>query len=117
MRILFDKNVPIGVRRFLPKHEVQTISDMGWPRQLKNGELLRSAEEFGFSVMVTSDQSIPYQQNLAGRALALVVLGSNIWPLVRGHGSEITKAVEAATPGSNVLSKSRRRPSLTADVE
>jgi hypothetical protein len=29
LRILFDKNVPVGVRRFLPKHEVRTVVEMG----------------------------------------------------------------------------------------
>jgi hypothetical protein len=51
---------------------------MNWPPQLENGELLKAAEETAFDVMVTSDQNILYQQNLKGRGLALVVLGSNI---------------------------------------
>ena len=42
---------------------------MGWPDQLENGELLEVAEQSGFDVMVTSDQNIRYQQNLAGRKL------------------------------------------------
>jgi hypothetical protein len=50
--------------------------------------------------MVTSDQNIRYQQNLAGRKLALVVLGSNIWPVVQKHGAAITASVDAATPES-----------------
>ena len=99
MRILFDKNVPIGVRRFLPQHEVRTLSDMGWPDQLENGELLAAAEEAAFDVMVTSDQNIRHQQNLKGWRLALVVLGSNIWPVVREHGAEIAESVDAATFG------------------
>jgi hypothetical protein len=53
LRILFDKNVPVGVRRFLPTHEVHTVVEMGWPDQLENGELLKVAEESGFNVMVT----------------------------------------------------------------
>jgi hypothetical protein len=57
-------------------------------------------EAAGFDVMVTSDQNIKYQQNLSGRKLALVVLGSNIWPVVRDHGATIAAKVEAATPGS-----------------
>jgi predicted nuclease of predicted toxin-antitoxin system len=81
LRILFDKNVPVGVRRFLFNHQVHTVVEMGWPDQLENGELLKVAEESGFDVLVTSDQNIRYQQNLAGRKLALVVLGSNIWPI------------------------------------
>ncbi len=78
LRILFDKNVPVGVRRLLPGHEVRTFPQMQWHPQLENGELLKAGEASGFDVMVTSDQNIRYQQDLSGRRLALVVLGSNI---------------------------------------
>jgi hypothetical protein len=67
---------------------------------MENGELLKEAEESGFDVMVTSDQNIPYQQNLAGRYLSLIVLGSNIWPVVRNYEAVIAARVDAATPGS-----------------
>ncbi len=100
MRILFDKNVPIGVRRFLAGHEVSTFVDTGWDLRLENGELLKAAQSSGFDVMVTSDQNIRYQQNLKERPLALVVLGSNIWPIVREHRAEILAKIEAATHGS-----------------
>jgi hypothetical protein len=33
LRILFDKNVPVGVRGFLAGHEVRTVVEMGWPPQ------------------------------------------------------------------------------------
>ena len=100
MRILFDKNVPIGVRRFLSGHEVRTFVEMQWHPQLENGELLKAGEEEEFDVLVTSDQNIRYRQNLTGRKLALVVLGSNIWPIVRDHGATIAATVDSATPGS-----------------
>jgi predicted nuclease of predicted toxin-antitoxin system len=100
LRILFDKNVPVGVRAFLQTHEVRTTVEIGWPDQLENGELLKKAEESGFDVMVTSDQNIRYQQNLTGRKLALVVLGSNIWPIVRTHAKSISATVDAAAAGS-----------------
>jgi hypothetical protein len=100
LRIVFDKNVPVGVRRFLPEHEVRTFLEMQWHPQLENGGLLNSAEAAGFDVMITSDQNIRYQQNLTGRKLAFVVLGSNIWPVVRGHERTISEKVNAATPGS-----------------
>jgi predicted nuclease of predicted toxin-antitoxin system len=96
LRILFDKNVPVGVRGFLPEHDVRTFADMNWPDQLENGELLKTAESEGFDVLVTSDQNIQYQQNLKGRKLALVVLGSNIWPIVRRHEATIAASVNAA---------------------
>jgi hypothetical protein len=100
LRILFDNNVPIGVRSFLAEHEVRTVVDLNWPPQLENGELLSAAEKAAFDVLITSDQNIRYQQNLTGRKLALVVLGSNIWPIVRGYATAITVAVNASTPGS-----------------
>lgn len=100
LRIVFDKNVPVGARRFLTTHEVHTFAQMGWPAQIENGELLRAAEEAGFDVVVTSDQNIRYQQNFRGRRIALVVLCSNIWPIVRTHAAEIAANVRAATPGS-----------------
>ena len=64
MRILFDKNVPVGVRGFLSGHEVRTFVEMQWHPQLENGELLKAAEAAQFDVMITSDQNIVYQQNL-----------------------------------------------------
>ena len=97
MRIVFDKNVPVGVRRFLARHEVRTFVEMQWHPQLENGKLLTAA---GFDVMVTSDQNIKFQQNLRDRKLAIVVLGSNIWPVVQDHEAAIAAKVDAAIPGS-----------------
>jgi len=58
-----------------------------------------AAEAAGFDVMITSDQNIKYQQNLTERKLALVVLGSNIWPIVRDHAAAMTDKVTTSTPG------------------
>ena len=43
MLILFDKNAPYQLRRFLVGHKVRTGAEQGWAR-LVNGELLRVAE-------------------------------------------------------------------------
>ena len=100
MRILFDKNVPVGVRHFLAAHKIRTVEELKWPPQLENGELLRVAEKSAFDAMVTADQNMKYQQNLTSRKLALVVLGSNIWPIVRNYGEAIATATDSAKPGS-----------------
>ena len=99
MRILFDQGTPIPIRRFLSAHVVRTAAEEGWST-LRNSELLDAAEASGFDLIVTADQSIKYQQNLSGRKLALVVLGSNIWPVVRNHGDAIAARINAAKPGS-----------------
>jgi predicted nuclease of predicted toxin-antitoxin system len=100
LRILFDNDVPVRVRRFLPKHEVLTVIEMNWPPQLENGELLRLSERAGFDLLLTSDQNLRHQQNLVGRKLAVVTLGSNIWRIVATHEAEIAAAVGEAAPGS-----------------
>jgi uncharacterized linocin/CFP29 family protein len=71
LRIVFDKNVPVGVRRFLSEQDVRTFEEMQWHPQLENGTLLTAAGAAGFDLMITADQTIQYQQNLAGRKLLL----------------------------------------------
>ena len=99
MLILFDHVTPSGVARFLPGHTVTKARELGWDT-LGNGELLVEAERAGFEVLLTADKNMRYQQNLRGRKIALVVLGTPQWPIVRLYGEKIAAAVNAATPGS-----------------
>ena len=100
MLILFDHGTPRGLARELSGHTVTPAKAMGW-EQLSNGVLLRSAEEAGFGLFLTTDQGIRYQQNLAGRKIAIVVLsGTTIWSRVRLQCERIGAAVGAAQPGS-----------------
>lgn len=73
---------------------------MGWPPQIENGELITAAESARFDVLMTSDQNIEHQQNLSGRNPAFIILGSNIWPVVRSYRQAIAEALQKATPGS-----------------
>ncbi len=66
---------------------------------LENGELIRRAEEEGYEVIVTTDQSIRHQQNLTGRKLAIVVLMATAWPRVQHRTEEIRAAIEEVRPG------------------
>ena len=61
---------------------------------------LAEAERAGFDVFVTANKNIQYQQNLSGRKIAVVVLSTPQWPLVRLHTDKIAAAVNAAAPGS-----------------
>ena len=100
MLILFDHGTPRGLARALSGHTVITAKARGWDR-LSNGALLKAAEEAAFDLLLSTDQGIRYQQNLAGRKIATVVLsGTTKWSRVRLHLDRITVAVNAATPGS-----------------
>lgn len=99
MRILFDQGTPIGIRAVLLSHSVFTAREMGWS-ELSNGELLAAAEEAGFDVLLTTDTNLPYQQSLANRKLAIVILSKNRWLSIQPQLSQIAAAVLAATPGT-----------------
>ena len=99
MLILFDHVTPKGIARVLVGHTVTKAKDRGWDT-LSNGDLLDAAETAGFDVFVTADKNMRYQQNFADRRLALVVLSTPQWPVVKLHLEKIAAAVTAATPGS-----------------
>jgi hypothetical protein len=99
MRILLDHSVPSPIRHHLHGHEVVETVARGWER-LDNGALLTAAEKACFDVFITSDKNLRYQQNLAGRKIALVILGHGQWPAIRPHVDRVLEAVNAANPGS-----------------
>lgn len=99
MRILLDENTPRGIRRILPAHDVRTAPEMGWAG-IGNGQLLDEAEKAGFDMLVTSDRNFVFQQNLAGRNVAVVVLSTNTWPLIRAQPQIVRRAVNSTTPGN-----------------
>jgi hypothetical protein len=100
MLILFDHGTPKGLIRMLAGHSIITAQARGWDK-LDNGALLDAAEEAGVELLLTTDRRIRYQQNLAGRKIALVVLtGTTKWSSVRLHFQRIAAAVNAAMPGS-----------------
>jgi predicted nuclease of predicted toxin-antitoxin system len=73
MRILIDECIDERLRLRFPDHDCQTAR-FAELAGLKNGELIQAAETAGFEVLITVDQSIPAQQNLAGRKLSLIIL-------------------------------------------
>ena len=99
MRVLFDQATPVPIRPYLKGHDVHTAAQQGWDT-LKNGDLLAAAEADGFDLLLTTDKNMRYQQNLAGRKIAVLVLGWQQWPSLRPHVERIVDAIRAATPGS-----------------
>jgi hypothetical protein len=97
VRVLLDQGTPVPLRRALAGHTVATAYEMGWA-SLTNGELLAAAE-VAFDVLITTDQNLRYQQNLAGRRLAILVLPTANWPRLQQYAAEIAAAVEALGPG------------------
>ena len=73
MRILLDEQLPRQLAPYLVGHDARTVQQESWAG-LKNGALLTKAEDAGFSVFLTGDQNLEFQQNISQRRLGVVVL-------------------------------------------
>lgn len=98
MRVLLDECVPIQIRGALSGHEVSSAQRMGWGG-ISNGDLLDAAEKAGFDLFIVADKNLRYQQNLAGRQLAILELWTNHRPTLERHFDRIRSAAEAMKPG------------------
>jgi hypothetical protein len=60
MKILFDQGTPVPLRRHLTGHRVDTVFERGWST-LENGDLLDTAEQDGYGLLVATDQNLKHQ--------------------------------------------------------
>ena len=90
MKLLFDECVSRLLKAAFTSHghECRTVPDVGLAGK-KNGELLMLAEG-EYDVFVTIDKNIRYQQNLAGRRIAVLI--------IRAKSSEIDDLLPHVPP-------------------
>ena len=112
MKVLFDENIPAPLRHHLTGHSVETVQDRGW-EGIRNGLLLDRAEDNGYELLITADQSIRHQQTIAGRQLAVLVLLSNSWPRIRNATKDILATVNHMDAGDLIELPIRRSGAIT----
>lgn len=99
MRVLIDNCVPWRLGDAIVGHNVSSVVKLGLAG-LDDGPLL-DAMVGHFDVLVTVDKSIPFQQQLAGRAVAVIVLRARsnnlkeLLPLIPA----LHEALEGIAPG------------------
>jgi len=65
MRVLLDEHLDHRLRRsFDPSVEVATVAEQGWKGK-KNGELLLQLASREFDALITADQNLESQQDVA----------------------------------------------------
>ena len=100
VRVLLDEQLPRQLAPYLIGHDVRTVQQEAWAG-LSNGALLGQAGAAGFTVFLTGDQNLEFQQNLSKRRLGVVVLHAasnaleDLLPLVPAA----LAAIEAIRPG------------------
>ena len=99
MRIVLDECVNRRLKRSFTLPGVVHVSDVGLDT-LKDGALLHAAEK-DFDVLVTIDKSMPFQTNLSGIGLAVLVLDArnNSLPELRLFVPELERVLPSLEPG------------------
>ena len=97
MKILLDECVPWPMRKMLVEHECTNPYKCGW-NGVTNGELLKLAEN-EFELFITAAQNLRYQQNLAGRRIAILELSTNDLRRILAAGPAIIEAVASIKGG------------------
>ena len=74
MKVLLDECLPHDLKPHILAlgHECQTVREAGFGSK-KNGELLALAEG-AWDVLLTNDKNIQYQQNMATRSIAILII-------------------------------------------
>lgn len=100
MRILLDESLPVELASEIGLPDVKTVSQVGL-KGLKNGDLLRRAESMGFAILITADQSMEFQQDLAGYTLGFIVLRarSNRMDHLRALMPAVRQSLQLLSPG------------------
>ncbi|HEX5705442.1 MAG TPA: DUF5615 family PIN-like protein [Pyrinomonadaceae bacterium] len=97
MRILLDESVPDIIQTRLTNFPISTVSQMNW-RGVKNGAVLDLMAQ-QFSILITTDKNLPFQQNLKKRQVSVIILPSNDLPSVIELVPRIEEAVQIVSPG------------------
>jgi predicted nuclease of predicted toxin-antitoxin system len=104
MRLLIDECLPRKVKLLFVNggHHCETAREAGFGGK-ENGELLAAAEN-NFDVLVTADRNIRYQQNVAGRKIAILIIRSTSNDLddIRQHVPDALSALRTIKPGQFV---------------
>ena len=99
MKVLLDENLAHRLRTNLGAHEIFTVSYKDGP-DLRMANSCGQQKTNGIEVFLTGDQTLAYEQNLAGRAIAIVALSSVEWDILKQHLPLIIAALDKADPGT-----------------
>ena len=100
MRILLDECVPKPFSKEFVEFDIKTVTQMKWSGT-KNGALLKLMKEADFTVLLTSDRNIRYEQNLQQAGIAVIVMAArtnrlnDLLPLV----SKVKESLVKIKPG------------------
>lgn len=91
MKILLDKCTNERLRHHLPGHVVHTARYLGWDT-LSNGDLLESADQAGYDILISADKDMFYTQDISSWKVTVVFIQQNR-PLTDEFIAEVQSAI------------------------
>ena len=114
VRVLVDEDIDVEFRNHLGEGVLaETVLFRGW-KGLKNGALLRAAEA-DYDALITMDDNLPNQQNLASFALAVIILRARSKQLE--HLLELLPSIQATLNKLTLGAAIRIYPTDTENTE
>ena len=99
MKIMLDHNVPGHLGHLLSEHQVDTAASQGW-NQITDKELLQRTDEDGYDILITADQGIKNQQNLADFSIFIIELSTPNLTRIRTHVELVEQAISEFRPST-----------------
>jgi len=106
-RVILDEGVPRVLARKLRENGIDATAFPNDWKQISDGTLLSDIERRGFQVLVTNDKRMQFQQNMASRNLAVLVLPTNNRIALLKMVSQVVDALQRAKPGEFLHIKTR----------
>jgi hypothetical protein len=103
IRAVVDEVVPTDFVALCRDSEIEVAAFPGEWRSLSDGEVINAASLAGFDWLLTCDKQMPFQQNLSGRPLAVMVLPTPQIPELKRIRSALLTALAAPAPGNFVI--------------
>jgi hypothetical protein len=98
LKVALDEGVPEQIAPHLPGHDVQSVRQLGLKGTV-NGKLLDAMEAQQFEAMISNDKKLEFDQNLARRPFAILLLSTNHLPTLEPNIGKIAAALETAEKG------------------
>ena len=95
--------MPRGLAKALRDRGVTATAFPNDWKQLSDGDLLDLAETEGYEILITNDKNLPFQQPLARRRLAVLVLASADRKLTEAMADAISGIIESLSPARAFL--------------
>jgi hypothetical protein len=98
LKILIDECLPKRLKGLLKPIECYTAQEMGWGGKV-NGALMIAAIQAGFTIFITIDKNLRYQNTLGKYEIAVIVLDvpRNKYEFIEPLKSKILEALSLAS--------------------